>query len=111
MLAALLGVPLVTLRAWERGSRRPSAAATRLLWLMHKMLLADQRKPVNALDLVSWMKATGSGEPPEDVIAFPIKKNRTAFWEAVRQAKAGVVTGHDNMARPAESGSESARAG
>lgn len=34
-LAALLGVPRITLRRWMNGARRPSGAARRLIWLLH----------------------------------------------------------------------------
>lgn len=34
-LAAILGVPRVTLRRWMSGARRPSGAAARLIWLLH----------------------------------------------------------------------------
>ena len=34
-LAAVLGVPRITLRRWLNGSRQPCGAARRLVWLLH----------------------------------------------------------------------------
>lgn len=37
-LAAILGVPKHTLRRWEEGTRNPSGAARRLIWMIWRSL-------------------------------------------------------------------------
>ena len=54
-LAAFLGVSVHVLRRWESGQRSPSAAAKRLVWLLH-VFLTDPGKLTSALDLIVWGK-------------------------------------------------------
>src|SRR5678816_4365236 len=42
-MAALLGVPLVTLRRWETGERQTSAAARKLIWLVEGIYFYPKR--------------------------------------------------------------------
>jgi DNA-binding transcriptional regulator YiaG len=52
-LAALLGVPKETLRRWEDGSRSPSGAARRLIWLMRCALFEPDRI-TNTEQIITW---------------------------------------------------------
>ena len=51
-LAALLGVSLGTLRRWEEGTRNPSGAARRLIWLVNGMLTGSP--PRNLWETITW---------------------------------------------------------
>lgn len=54
-LAALLGVPLNTVRRWEDGSRNPSAPARRLVWMLDSLFNAPERL-TNLPSLLTWGK-------------------------------------------------------
>src|SRR5437879_1840169 len=41
-LATFLGVPIITLRRWERNERRPSGAARKFIWFLHALLLQTE---------------------------------------------------------------------
>ncbi len=41
-LAALLGVPQITARRWLNGTRSPSGAAKRLIWLLYTSATAPE---------------------------------------------------------------------
>lgn len=56
LLAAMLGVSSHVLRRWETGQRNPSAAARRLIWLVHTIALHPE-KLKNGLDLIMWGKS------------------------------------------------------
>ena len=53
MLAGMLGTSRHTLRRWEDGSRRPSAAAAKLIWLLYFLFVADD-EPFDLFDWFSW---------------------------------------------------------
>ena len=55
MLAAFLGVSRHTLRRWEDGTRTPSLAAKRLIWIVNQ-LLYKPKTIRSALDLLVWGK-------------------------------------------------------
>ncbi|MDA1277839.1 MAG: hypothetical protein O2960_27905 [Verrucomicrobia bacterium] len=59
-LAALLGLPLATLRKWFEGKRSPSGSGRRLIWLMHSSFF----HPAALRNLDSWL---GWEESPEKV--------------------------------------------
>lgn len=59
VLAATLGVPLITARRWLDGSRTPSGAAKRLIWL----LFTTQHSPELLSDARAWQEWTGSRFP------------------------------------------------
>ncbi len=50
-LAAVLGVPRITLRRWMNGTRQPSGAARRLVWLLH----TAQRSPDTLKQPSAWL--------------------------------------------------------
>jgi DNA-binding transcriptional regulator YiaG len=52
-VAALLGVPKGTLRRWEGGSRTPSGAARRLIWLV-RCALFEPNRITNTEQLITW---------------------------------------------------------
>lgn len=52
-LAAILGVPKHTLRRWEEGTRNPSGAARRLIWMIWRSL-TGQGLPSDLFDWVTW---------------------------------------------------------
>lgn len=54
--AAVLGVPSGTLRRWEVGTRLPSAAARRLIWIIHTAMTSPQKLAHGGglADLLSW---------------------------------------------------------
>ena len=52
-LAGMLGVGNDTLRRWEDGTRNPSRAAKRLIWLVHT-LLTDARKLKDGFTVLTW---------------------------------------------------------
>ena len=52
-MAAVLGVPKITLRKWESGERRPSGAARKLIWLLHGLLM-DGDSIHNDRDIATW---------------------------------------------------------
>lgn len=58
LTAGVLGVPLVTLRRWENGTRRPSGAARKLIFLLHDSFLCRPKKIQNACDLLLWGQIT-----------------------------------------------------
>ncbi len=64
-LAAVLGVPLATLRRWEEGTRQPSGAARKLVWLLDRWLAGQP--PRSLMDMATW-GATSDGklEPQAD---------------------------------------------
>ena len=53
-LAAVLGVPLITYRRWEKGTRNPSGAARKFIWFLHDSLLCGSKKARTAWDLATW---------------------------------------------------------
>lgn len=53
MLAAFMGVPRETIRMWENGGRKPSGAATRLIWLLD-LLAEHPEKLKDGLDVIFW---------------------------------------------------------
>lgn len=55
-LGAVLGVPKHTLRRWEQGTRNPSGAARRLIWVMWRSQL-ELGLPDDLLGWVSWLRA------------------------------------------------------
>ena len=59
-LAAMLGVPLGTLRRWEEGARQPSGAAKRVIWLLHG-LLCEPERPRNPMSFLSWGRCPAAG--------------------------------------------------
>ena len=62
--ASVLGVPLATLRKWEDGTRNPSGAARKLIWLLHDSLLDGPRKAFNAWDCAMWGFTSKLRRPP-----------------------------------------------
>lgn len=58
-LAATLGVPRITLRSWFDGTRRPSGAARRLIWVLYTAHFAPEtfREPA------AWMLWTRPQAP------------------------------------------------
>ncbi len=54
-MAALLGVRKDHLRRWEKGSRKPSRPAQKLIWIMHS-LSQDDFELKDALSLITWGK-------------------------------------------------------
>jgi DNA-binding transcriptional regulator YiaG len=58
-LAALLGVPKVTVRSWLDGKRAPSGAAKRLIWL----LTVEAIDPGKLVEDGSWLEWTRPGQP------------------------------------------------
>ena len=54
-MSALLGVRKDHLRRWEKGDRKPSRPAQKLIWLMHS--LANNHLPIqDAFTLITWGK-------------------------------------------------------
>jgi DNA-binding transcriptional regulator YiaG len=52
-MAALLGIRKDHLRRWEKGSRKPSRPAQKLIWLIHSM--AHESHPIqDAFTLITW---------------------------------------------------------
>ena len=52
-MAALLGIRKDHLRHWEKGSRKPSRPAQKLIWLIHSM--AHESHPIqDAFTLITW---------------------------------------------------------
>ncbi|MBI2925543.1 MAG: helix-turn-helix domain-containing protein [Verrucomicrobia bacterium] len=74
-LAALLGVPSITLRRWENGQRNFCAAAKRLLWLLHCQLF-EPRLPYKAGAWLWWEEA--KPKSPRSLHAEPAARQ----WEA-----------------------------
>ena len=61
-LAAVLGVPKVTLRRWESGERQPSGGAKKIIWLLHTLYFAPERVR-NDFDLATWGGKFGTIDP------------------------------------------------
>lgn len=53
-VAAFLGVPVVTVRKWERGERNPCAAARKLIWLLHRLSFPTDKKFTTGLGVTLW---------------------------------------------------------
>lgn len=69
MLAALMGVPISTLRRWETGERSPSGAARRLIWMIGLLVCEPHRLKDGGLAFLSWghgeeLEAIGGGRLP-----------------------------------------------
>lgn len=58
-LAALLGVPIETLRRWEDGTRNPSAPARKLIWMLQALIYAPERL-TDFFSIASWGITTQS---------------------------------------------------
>ena len=54
-MAALLGVRKDHLRRWEKGIRKPSRPAQKLIWIMHSLSQGDFELK-DALSLITWGK-------------------------------------------------------
>jgi len=63
-LAAVLGIPINTVRRWETGERRPNASAQRLIWLTEALTLHRERLSTPA-SFLSWGKV-GCRTPDTD---------------------------------------------
>lgn len=61
---ATLGCGYGTLRSWIRGTRRPSGAAIRLIWLVHRVW--SGAPPTRMVDFLGWLPPTGhpAGKTP-----------------------------------------------
>ena len=57
-LAVVLGTPLATLRSWEDGTRKPSGAARKLIWLIWRLFL--QQEVTTHRDIADWGQNLGS---------------------------------------------------
>lgn len=64
-LAALFGVPLITMRKWLSGERKPSGAAKRLIWVVNSALF----RPRVLQKLDNWLHwADSSAEAMKNLI-------------------------------------------
>ena len=52
--AVVLGVPASTLAKWENGTRNPSGAAKKLIFLLHALVVDDSEKVKNCWDVAVW---------------------------------------------------------
>jgi hypothetical protein len=71
-LSVLLGVSTHTLRRWEEGERHPSAAARKLIWLMH-VLLHEPEILRTTLDIMLWGQTGIGKEEPQTTEELPPK--------------------------------------
>jgi transcriptional regulator with XRE-family HTH domain len=83
-LAATLGVPVVTVRAWLNGKRQPSGPSRKLIWLLYGWLVQN-RDWKDATEITSWGRIASKLEPlvkssPEAVEAY-LKREKTAAKE------------------------------
>lgn len=62
ILAVLLGTGAQTFDCWQRGDRRPSGAALRCLWLVHRLWMGDA--PRTLADWFYWLPPRKPGEEP-----------------------------------------------
>ena len=56
--AASLNVSTSAITKWEAGTRQPTGAAAKLIWLYHTLLIKNNG-PLNAYAVASWGKDTG----------------------------------------------------
>ena len=56
--AAVFGIPLTTLRSWEDGTRTPSGAARKLIWLIWRLFI--QQEVTTHRDIADWGQELGS---------------------------------------------------
>lgn len=54
MLAAMLGVPISTLRRWESGERWPCGAAKKLIWLIHSLVFSPEILLEDLRNIATW---------------------------------------------------------
>jgi DNA-binding transcriptional regulator YiaG len=60
MLAAILGVPLGTVRRWEAGTRNPCGAARKLIWIMWRSF-TGKKLPDDLFHWVTWGRLWDGG--------------------------------------------------
>jgi hypothetical protein len=61
----VLGIPVLTFRAWLAGRARPTAAAVRCIWLVHALLLRPGLV-TSAFDLITWGRFKSTGGSPSE---------------------------------------------
>jgi DNA-binding transcriptional regulator YiaG len=81
-LAAILGVPLITLRKWLSGKRSPCSAAKKLIWLTHRLLTRNAGKPKDFFELAVWLRS--SEQTTESIL--PRHKPANSDFESASQS-------------------------
>lgn len=92
-LAALLGIPVHTLRKWENGTRRPDAAPLHLMALLHRV-------EIEAPDLFAALLSEARASAPDQPTAAPKRRVRGKVAGKAENAASGPVAVSAGLVAP-----------